>query len=77
MGIEHSLQFAFVFESLDSLDDLTAFKDQHCRYCRDAILHGKLHVLADIYFANNSFAIVVGCQLVNDWTQSLTRWSAI
>jgi hypothetical protein len=34
-------------------------------------------VLADIYFANNSFAIVVGCQLVNDWTQSLTRWSAI
>ena len=77
MRVEHFLKLILVFITLDPLDDFTTFKQQQRRHCCDAILNGKFHVIAHVDFTYCRFTVVVFRQLVNDWTQSLARWSAI
>gem|GEM_PF-5366390 len=71
------MQLSFLFEPLSSRDDFAAFENDDGWNGHDVELRSKLHVFGNVYFANFGFAIVVGCQFVNDWTQSFARWSGI
>lgn len=75
--VENSLQSFFVLVALHAFDNFAALKDKNCWNSRNAVLNCQRHVLANVDFANFGFAFVVGCQLINDWTQSLARRSAI
>ena len=74
--VQDGLKIAFVLKPLNTFDDFATFENQHRRHGRDSVLHGKLHVIAHVNFADNRFSIVVCRQLVNDWTQSFARRSA-
>ena len=77
MAIKDCLKNTLIFVALNSLNDLTPFEDEHGWYRGDTVLNGQLHVVTHVYFTDAGFSCVVESKLINDWTQSFARWSAI
>ena len=57
-------------------NNFTAFEKQQRWDSRDTVLHSEVHVLGDVDFSYFGVSVVIGCQFINDWTQSFARASA-
>lgn len=75
--VDQTLKLGFFAVASESLNDFSAFEDEDRWNCCDTVLHSEIHVLGDVDLSYFGFSVVIGSQLVNDWTQSLARASAL
>lgn len=77
MAVDQLLKICFFTEASKSFNHFAAFEKQQCWNCRNAVLHSEIHVLGDVDLSYFGVAVVIGCQLINDWTQSFARSSTL
>ena len=75
--VDQFLELRFFPIALKSFNNFTIFEQEDGWNCCDTVLHGKFHVLGNVEFANFGIAVVIAGQLINDWTQSFARPSAV
>ena len=71
------MKIAFLAIAGNSLDHFSTLEDDDGRDGCNSILDGEFHVLGDVDFSNFGVSVVIGCQFINDWTQSFARASAV
>ena len=76
MRIDQLLQLIFFFKATKSLNHFATFEQNDRWHGRDTVLDRKFQVLRDIKLSDFSVRIFRS-QLVNDWTQSFARASAL
>jgi len=74
--VDQLLKIRFLAVASKSLNHFAAFEKQECWDGSDTVLHSEIHVLGDVDFSYFGITVVIGCQLINDWTQSFARSSA-
>lgn len=77
VSVDDFLEFFLLLEAAHSFNDFSAFEKQNGWDGRDAVLHCQLHAVCDIELSNFGSVGIVGCQLVDDWTQSFAGRSAV
>ena len=71
------MKIAFLAIAGNSLDHFSTLEDDDGRDGCNSILDGEFHVLGDVDFSNFGVSVVIGRQLINDWTQSFAWASAV
>ena len=77
MSVDQLLEISFLAIASKSLNDFATLENKDGWDSCDPVLDGEIHVLGDVDFSNFGVSVVIGRQLINDWTQSFAWASAV